>query len=95
MDSRRRSGNDAGEHCGGLYVARLLMEHSPVLLKECTKGLNINPDGIYVDGTLGRGGHSLEIAKRLHSGRIIAIDRDADAIDEASKLLSRYKKEIR
>jgi 16S rRNA (cytosine1402-N4)-methyltransferase len=59
------------------------MEHLPVLLAECIEGLNIKPDGIYVDGTLGRGGHSREIAKRLSSGRLIAIDRDEEAIKQA------------
>ena len=67
------------------------MEHSPVLLKECIDGLRVQPEGIYVDGTLGRGGHSLEIAKRLIGGRVIAIDRDADAISEAGEFLSEYK----
>ena len=43
--------------------------HKPVLLQECLDGLNIRPDGIYVDGTLGRAGHSLEIVKRLTTGR--------------------------
>ena len=54
--------------------------HISVLLDECIDGLNIKSDGIYVDGTLGGGGHSLEIVKRLgEGGRHIAIDRDADA----------------
>ena len=66
------------------------MEHSSVLLRECIDELNINPGGVYVDGTLGRGGHTLEIAKRLRNGRIIAIDRDAEAISEAGKLLSAH-----
>ena len=66
------------------------MEHIPVLLNECIEGLKIKPDGIYVDGTLGRGGHAKEIAGRLGNGRLIAIDRDADAIEEASGLLSEY-----
>jgi len=64
------------------------MEHIPVLLNECIEGLKIKPDGIYVDGTLGRGGHAREIAGRLETGRLIAIDRDAAAIEEASGLLS-------
>ena len=58
-------------------------DHKPVLLRECLEGLNIRPDGIYVDGTLGRAGHSLEIAKRLTVGRLIAIDRDKAALDAA------------
>lgn len=57
--------------------------HKPVLLNECLDGLNIRPDGVYVDGTLGRAGHSLEIAKRLTTGRLIAIDRDKAALDAA------------
>lgn len=57
--------------------------HKPVLLRPCLDGLNIRPDGIYVDGTFGRGGHSLEIAKRLTTGRLIAIDRDKTALDAA------------
>ena len=66
------------------------MEHIPVLLEECIDGLNIRPDGLYVDGTLGLGGHAREIAKRLVSGKLIAIDRDADAIREAEGRLSEY-----
>jgi len=67
------------------------MEHKTVLLHECIDGLNIKPDGLYVDGTLGRGGHALEIAKRLTAGRLIAIDRDEEAINEAGELLSAYR----
>lgn len=70
------------------------MEHKPVLLDECIAGLNIKPDGVYVDGTLGRGGHALEIVKRLRSGKLIAIDRDADALKEAEINLSRYASRI-
>jgi len=65
--------------------------HIPVLLNECIEGLNIDPDGIYVDGTVGRAGHSLEILKRLRHGKLIAIDRDHDAISEAEKILVDYK----
>lgn len=57
--------------------------HKPVLLNECLDGLNIRPGGVYVDGTLGRAGHSLEIARRLTTGRLIAIDRDKAALDAA------------
>ena len=67
------------------------MKHVPVLLNECIDGLDIKPDGIYVDGTLGRGGHSLEIAKRLKTGRLISIDRDGDAIREAGERLKEFK----
>ena len=64
------------------------MEHKPVLLDECIESLNINPGGIYVDGTLGRGGHAYEIVKRLTTGRLVALDRDADAIKESRGRLS-------
>lgn len=57
--------------------------HEPVLLQPCIDGLNIRPDGIYVDGTLGRAGHSREIAARLTTGRLICIDRDQAALDAA------------
>ena len=57
--------------------------HKPVLLDACIQALNIRPDGVYVDGTLGRAGHSLEIARRLTTGRLICIDRDQAAIDAA------------
>ncbi len=64
--------------------------HNPVLLDECVNYLNIKPDGVYVDGTLGMGGHSEEIAKRLGGGRLIGIDRDASALERASKRLRDY-----
>jgi len=70
------------------------MEHIPVLLHECINGLNIKPEGIYVDGTLGRAGHALEIVKKLSVGRLIAIDQDEDAIHEAGEVLSEYKDRI-
>ena len=57
--------------------------HVPVMLQPCIDALNIKPDGIYVDGTLGRAGHSREIAKRLKRGRLICIDRDQAALDAA------------
>ena len=58
-------------------------KHYSVLLNECIEALNIRPDGIYVDGTLGMGGHSEQIAKRLTTGRLIAIDRDEIALQSA------------
>ncbi len=57
--------------------------HVPVMLQPCIDALNIKPDGVYVDGTLGRAGHSREIAKRLTAGRLICIDRDQAALDAA------------
>jgi len=70
------------------------MKHLPVLLKECIDGLNIKPDGIYVDGTLGRGGHSLEIAKRLTTGKLVAIDRDLQAVAEAREVLKEHMSKV-
>ena len=64
--------------------------HKPVLLDECIQGLNIRPDGVYVDGTLGRAGHSREIAKRLTTGRLICIDRDMAAIEAAQTRLASW-----
>ena len=61
--------------------------HTPVLLAECLEALAIRPDGVYVDGTLGRAGHSREIARRLTTGRLICIDRDQAAIDAAAQRL--------
>lgn len=68
--------------------------HIPVLLNECIEGLNIKPDGIYLDGTLGRGGHSEKIAERLDTGRLIGIDRDPVAIREAGDRLSHFGEKI-
>ena len=68
--------------------------HTPVLLNECINGLNINPNGIYFDGTLGGGGHSLEIVKRLTGGRLICVDKDAEAILYAGERLSEFKDKI-
>lgn len=63
--------------------------HKPVLLDECLTGLNIRPDGIYVDGTLGGAGHSFHICERLTAGgRLIGIDQDEDAVKTAGKRLS-------
>ena len=64
--------------------------HIPVLLEECIKYLNIKPDGIYVDGTLGMGGHSEAILQRLTTGRLISIDRDTYAIERATERLAPY-----
>ena len=63
--------------------------HFPVMLMECINGLNIKENGIYVDGTLGGAGHSSEILKRLKTGKLIAIDKDLDAIKESSNRLSK------
>ena len=69
--------------------------HQSVLLKESIDALQIRPDGIYVDGTLGGGGHSLEICKRLSAdGRLIGIDQDADALKAASERLIDYSDRV-
>lgn len=66
-------------------------KHEPVLLEECIKALNINPDGIYIDGTLGGAGHSLEIAKKLSpKGLLIGIDRDTEALRATKDKLKNY-----
>ena len=65
-------------------------KHVSVLLDECIDALAIKPDGTYVDGTLGLGGHSYEIAKRLSGGRLIGIDRDPTAIERAGARLREF-----
>ena len=65
-------------------------KHIPVLLDEVLEGLDIKPDGIYIDGTVGGAGHSSEIAKCLTTGRLIGIDRDPDAVKTASERLVPY-----
>lgn len=65
--------------------------HVSVLLNEAVEGLKIKPDGIYVDGTLGGGGHSSEIVKHISGGRLIGMDQDTDAIEAASQRLKEYK----
>lgn len=76
--------------------AGVLLEfnHIPVMLNECIDGLNIKPDGIYVDGTVGGAGHSLEIAKRLTTGKLIAIDRDPEAVSVAKERLKGLNAEV-
>jgi len=69
-------------------------KHISVLKDESITGLNIKPDGIYVDCTLGGGGHSLEIAKRLTTGRLICFDKDEDAISYAKTVLSEHLNKI-
>ena len=68
--------------------------HISVLLEECLDGLNIRPDGIYVDGTLGGAGHSGQIAKRLTTGRLIGIDRDPVALEAAGERLEPYSDRV-
>lgn len=68
--------------------------HKSVLLWECIDALNIRPNGIYLDGTLGGGGHSLEICRRLTNGRLIGVDRDEVALEAAKKRLSRHARKV-
>lgn len=75
-------------------AAGMEFHHISVLLNECIEELNIKPDGIYVDGTMGGGGHSLEIAKRIGTGRLICIDQDPNAHEAASKRLAEHKDKI-
>lgn len=72
----------------------MAFEHKSVLLDEVIENLNIKPSGIYVDGTLGGGGHSYEIAGRLTTGRLIGIDQDEAAIRAATEKLSPYKDKV-
>ncbi|MDO5413296.1 MAG: 16S rRNA (cytosine(1402)-N(4))-methyltransferase RsmH [bacterium] len=65
-------------------------KHVSVLLNECIENLNIKPGGVYLDGTLGLGGHSYQIASRLTTGRLICIDRDETAIERAGKRLAPF-----
>ena len=69
-------------------------KHVSVLLNECIENLNIKPSGIYLDGTLGMGGHSYQIASRLTTGRLICIDRDETAIERAGKRLAPFADKI-
>ena len=58
----------------------MVFSHRPVLLEQTISSLDIKPDGVYLDGTAGGGGHSAEILKRLEKGRLICVDQDPDAI---------------
>ena len=69
----------------------MIFEHKSVLLEETIDSLDIKPDGIYVDGTLGGGGHASQVCRRLgDGGRLIGIDQDQDAIEAASERLSEF-----
>lgn len=68
--------------------------HISVLLNECIDYLNIKPDGIYLDGTLGMGGHSIEIAKKLTTGKLICVDKDDFALNYSKERLSDFNDKI-
>ena len=69
-------------------------KHISILIVESISGLNVCPDGIYVDATTGGGGHSLEIVKKLKSGKLICIDKDTDALKKAKEVLKEYLDKI-
>ena len=69
-------------------------KHYSVLLNEAVDGLCIKPDGVYIDGTAGGGGHSLEIAKKLANGKLYCVDQDSDAIAAATERLSEYPDKV-
>ena len=71
-----------------------MANHIPVLLNETIEGLNVKPDGVYVDLTLGRGGHSKEVLKRLTTGRLIAFDKDESAIEESKQNLAEFSEKF-
>ncbi len=79
---------------GAGQVEEIDFSHRPVLLDECIEALNIRPDGTYVDGTAGGGGHSFAIASHLTTGRLLAIDQDASAIAAAGQRLAPLGKRV-
>lgn len=68
--------------------------HLPVLMEPVLEALQVRPDGLYVDGTAGGGGHAFAVASRLTTGRLIALDRDPDAVKEASQRLAGLRAEV-
>ncbi len=78
----------------GEQVETVDFSHRSVLLDECMEALNIRPDGVYVDGTAGGGGHSFEIASRLTSGHLLAIDQDETAIAAAGQRLASFGERV-
>ena len=72
----------------------MIFKHEPVLVNETIESLKIDPDGIYVDGTLGGGGHSFKIVQKLKNGRLIGIDQDQEALEAAYKRLAIFKDKV-
>lgn len=85
---------DAGISHTASWRVNMAFEHRPVLLDEVIEYLNIDPSGIYVDGTIGGGGHALAIVQRLTTGRLIGLDQDEEAIDAAGMRLKDYKDKV-
>ena len=75
-------------------MSEINFSHAPVLLAESIELLAIKPDGIYIDGTVGGGGHSFEIARRLDTGRLVAIDQDEAAVIAASQRLAGFGERV-
>ena len=73
----------------------MLAPHTPVLLEEVLEWLRVRPDGTYIDATLGAGGHSEAIARQLTSGRLISLDRDAQALELAQERLKSFGEKVR
>lgn len=69
-------------------------KHTPIMLEEVIDGLNIKEDGIYIDGTLGGAGHSIEIVKKLRNGQLIGIDQDENALSKAKEVLKDYSERV-
>jgi 16S rRNA (cytosine1402-N4)-methyltransferase len=88
LDLSPDSGTDLSVNGTPVDIGGQIFAHRSVMLEPCMEALAIKPDGIYVDGTAGGGGHSYEIARRLTTGRLIAIDQDEAAIKAASAKLA-------
>src|ERR1700737_4339164 len=82
------------EKLGGALVGSGMQPHTPVMLEEVLEWLRVKPDGTYVDATLGAGGHSAAIAQKLTSGRIVSLDRDAQALELAQERLKTFGEKV-
>src|ERR1700737_3864303 len=82
------------EKLGGALVGSGMQPHTPVMLEEVLEWLRVKPDGTYVDATLGAGGHSAAIAQKLTSGRVLSLDRDAQALELARERLKIFGEKV-
>src|ERR1700737_343787 len=82
------------EKLGGALVGSGMQPHTPVMLEEVLEWLRVKPDGTYVDATLGAGGHSAAIAQKLTSGRVLSLDRDAQALELARERLKTFGEKV-